>query len=71
MDIFIQQKITDIYVQKLYLTSIFVQFCQHDYIDNHFNNKFVPLCHVGYFINSDGWKLTVRYICRIFYTFGD
>ena len=42
-----------------------------DHLDNHFTNKFVPLCHVHYFINSDGQKLTVRYICRTFYTFGD
>ena len=42
-----------------------------DHIDNHLSDKFVLLCHVGYFINDDGWKLTVGYICRTFYTLGD
>ena len=36
--------------------------------DNHFSDKFVSLCHVDYFINDDGWKLTVEYICRTFFT---
>ena len=40
-----------------------------DHVDNHFNEKFVPLCHVDYFINGDEWKLTTEYISRIFYTF--
>jgi len=31
------------------------------HVDNHFNDKFVSLCHVGYFINGDRWKLTVEY----------
>ena len=42
-----------------------------DHIDNHFDDKFVPLCHVDYFINfikDDRQKLTVGYIYRIFYT---
>ena len=25
-----------------------------DYVDNHFTNKFIPLCHIDYFINGDG-----------------
>ena len=25
-----------------------------DYIDNHFNDKSIPLCHANYFINGDG-----------------
>ena len=25
-----------------------------DHIDNHFNDNFVYLCHVGYFINGEG-----------------
>ena len=41
----------------------------HD--DNHLSNKFVTLYHVSYFINDDGWKLMIRYICRTFYTLGD
>ena len=28
------------------------------HVDNHFSDKFVLLCHVGDFINNDGWKLT-------------
>ena len=39
------------------------------HVDNHFSDKFVFLYHVDYFINSDGGKLTVRYICYTFYTF--
>ena len=42
-----------------------------DHVDNHLSEKFVSLCHVGYFINDDGWKLTTEYICHTFYTFGD
>ena len=41
------------------------------HVDNHFSEKFIHLCHVGYFINEDERKLTVEYICRTFYTFGD
>ena len=41
-----------------------------DYVDNHFSDKFVSLCHVGYFIYGDGKKLTIGYICYTFYTFG-
>ena len=37
-----------------------------DHVDDHFSDKFVPMCHVDYFINSDGWKLMARYICCIF-----
>jgi len=37
-----------------------------DHVDNHFSDKFVSLCHVGYFINDDRRKLTVGYICCIF-----
>ena len=42
-----------------------------DHVGNHFNDKFIPLCHVGYFINGYERKLTVGYICFTFYTFGD
>ena len=35
-----------------------------DHVHNYFNDKFVPLCYVGYFINGDGWKLTDEYICH-------
>ena len=41
------------------------------HVDNHFNDKFVSLCHVGYFINGYLQKLTTEYICHTFYTFGD
>jgi len=41
------------------------------HVDNYFSDKFVPLCHVGYFINGDEQKLTIEYICCTFYTFGD
>ena len=27
-----------------------------DHVDNHFSDKFIPPCHVGYFINGDGQK---------------
>ena len=40
-----------------------------NHVDNHFSDKFVHLCHVGYFINGDGRKLNVKCICRTFYTF--
>jgi len=35
---------------------------------NHFSDKFVPPCHVGYFINDDARKLRAGYICHTFYT---
>ena len=38
------------------------------HIDNYFSDKFVPMCHVDYFINGDEQKLTIGYICRIFYS---
>jgi len=41
------------------------------HVNNHFSDKFVPMCYVGYFINNDKRKLTVGYICHTFYTFGD
>ena len=31
---------------------------------------FVPLYHVGFFIDGNGWKLTDRWICLTFFTFG-
>jgi len=42
-----------------------------DHVDNHFSDKFVSLCHIGYFINDDERKLTAGYIYCTFYTFGD
>ena len=42
-----------------------------DYVHHHFSDKFFPLCHIDYSINSDGWKLTVEYIYSTFYTFED
>ena len=39
--------------------------------DDHVDNKFVSLYHVGYFINGNGQTLTAGYIYRIFYTFDD
>ena len=35
------------------------------------SDKFVPMCHVDYFINDDKQKLTDEYICRTFYTSRD
>ena len=40
---------------------------RYDYVDNHFIDKFVPLYHLGYFIKSDGRKLTAKYI-YVFFT---
>ena len=40
-----------------------------DHVDNYFSDKFVPQCHINYFISGDRWKLTARYICHTFYTF--
>jgi len=37
-----------------------------DHLDNHLSDKFVSLCHIGYFINHDRQKLTTEYICRTF-----
>ena len=42
-----------------------------DHVGNHFSDKFVPLCQIGYFINGDRQELTTGYICCTFYTFGD
>ena len=42
---------------------------RNGHVSNHFIDKFIHLCHVGYFINSDERKLMVRYISRNFYTF--
>jgi len=39
-----------------------------DHNNNYFNDKFVHLCHINYFINGDGRKLTTEYICDTFYT---
>ena len=36
------------------------------HVNNYFNDKFVFLCHVGYFINGDGWKLNIFIIFFIF-----
>ena len=41
------------------------------HVGNHFSDKFVPKCHVGYFINGDRQKFTARYICHTFYIFWD
>ena len=42
-----------------------------DHVDNHYTDKFVHLCHVDYFINGDGQKITTGYIYHTFYTFED
>ena len=39
------------------------------HVDNHFSDKFIPLCHVDYFINADRQKLMVVYICHTFLHF--
>ena len=55
----------------LYDKYVYMQIIRDYHVDNHFNTKFVSQCHVGYFINGDGRKLTARYICHTFYTLGD
>ena len=35
-----------------------------DHVGNYFNNKFIPLYHVGYFINGDRRKLIAEYVCH-------
>jgi len=30
------------------------------HVGNHFNNEFVPPCHIDYIINDDGRKLTAK-----------
>ena len=57
--------------KKLYEKYVPMLVIRDDHVDNHLSEKFVSLCHVGYFINDDGWKLTTEYICHTFYTFGD
>jgi len=42
---------------------------RYDHVNNHFYDKFVILCHVGYFINDDRHKLTIGYIYCTFYIF--
>ena len=36
------------------------------HVDNHFSDKFDPLCHVGYFINGNKHKLMDKYIVALF-----
>ena len=40
-----------------------------DHVDNRFSEKFIPLCHVSYFIYDDRRKLTTKYIYHTIYTF--
>ena len=42
---------------------------RNDHVDHNFSDRFVHLCHVGYFINDEGQKLMDGYICHTFYTF--
>jgi len=39
------------------------------HVDNHFSDEFIPPCHVSYFFNNDGRKLTAGYICHNFLHF--
>lgn len=60
-------------ISKLYMTnsSIWLTFgepIKDGHVGNHFCNIFIPLCHVGFFINCNGRKLMDRWICRTFYT---
>ena len=59
--------------KKYYMTNMHVPMLtiRYDHVINNFSDKFVLLCHVGYFINGDEWKLTFGYICHSFYTFGN
>ena len=40
------------------------------HVGNYFCDIFVPLCHVSFFINGNGWKLTDEFVA-FFFTFGD
>lgn len=42
---------------------------RYDYIDYHFNDKFVHMYYVNYSINGIKQKLIIRYIYRTFYIF--
>jgi len=58
-------------VKKYYDKYISMLTIRDDYVDNYFSDKFVLLCHIGYFTNGDRRKLTVGYIYHTFYTFMD
>lgn len=40
-------------------------------VTNYFNDKFIYLCHVGYFIDTDELKLTAEYIYHTFFIFSE
>ena len=39
--------------QILYNKDVLILAIRDDHVDNYFSDKFVPLCHVDYFINGD------------------
>ena len=53
----------------LYDKYVLMLTIKDDHADNHFSDKFVPLCHIGNFINSDERKLMAKYIYHTFYIF--
>ena len=55
--------------KKYYDKYVPMLIIRDDHVDYHFNDKFVPLYHVGYFINDDRWKLMAKYIYCTFYIF--
>ena len=56
-DIYVQKKLLTFFSNKKYLHFCLTKNYSHlgpkIVSNNHFSNKFVPLCHVGYFINGD------------------
>lgn len=40
------------------------------HVGNYFCDIFVPLCHVSFFINGNGWKLTDEFVAFFFYFWG-
>ena len=62
-----RQKVKKIVYDKY----VFMLEIRDGYVSNYFNDKFVSLYNVDYFINNDGRKLSVGYIYYTFYTLGD
>ena len=38
-----------------------------DHVDNHFSDKFVPICHVGYFFNGNRQVNSRIYLLHFFH----
>ena len=48
--------------KNIYKKYVPILTIRNDYVHNDFNDKLIPLYHVGYFINEQ--NLIVRYICH-------